>query len=259
MSEPAQGRPTILVTNDDGHDAAGIVALAGALESLGEVWVVAPDRERSGVSHAITLTRPLRVRETAARRYVADGTPTDCVYLGIHALLPRKPDLVVSGINHGPNLADDVTYSGTVAGAMEGAIMGVPSVAVSLATWHPRTFGPAADFALSVCRHVMTHGLPARTLVNVNVPETNGEPVRAFRWTRGGVRDYGHQVIVQPDPRGRPMYWIGSDIKHHPVESSDCDAVAAGIAAVTPIFLDLTHNALLAAWGTAELPGVERV
>jgi 5'-nucleotidase len=113
-------RPLILVTNDDGYEARGIAVLAEALESLGEVWMVAPDRERSGVSHAITLTRPLRVREAGERRFVADGTPTDCVFLGVHALLPRKPDLVVSGINHGPNLGDDVTYSGTVAGAMEG-------------------------------------------------------------------------------------------------------------------------------------------
>lgn len=251
-------RPLILVTNDDGYEAKGIAVLVEALASLGEVWMVAPDRERSGVSHAITLTRPLRVREAGARRFVADGTPTDCVFLGVHALMPRKPDLVVSGINHGPNLGDDVTYSGTVAGAMEGTIMGVPSVAVSLAARPPMVFEPAAAFAVAVCRHVLAHGLPARSLLNVNVPDTQGRPVEAFRWSRGGLRDYGHQVIVQQDPRGRPMYWIGSDIKHHALESGDCDAVAEGLATITPIHLDMTHFPLLAAWGTTELPGFER-
>lgn len=248
----------ILITNDDGHEARGIQALAESMAVLGEVWIVAPDRERSGVSHAITLTRPLRVRETRPRHFVTDGTPTDCVFLGIQSLLPRKPDLVVSGINHGPNLGDDVTYSGTVAGAMEGTIMGVPSVAVSVNSRNPKDFRPAGDFAVAVCRHVLAHGLPARSLLNVNVPDTHGEPVTAFRWARGGHRDYGHEVIVQQDPRGRTMYWIGSNIQHHTVESSDCDALAEGLAAITPIYLDLTHFSLLAAWGTVGLPGFER-
>jgi 5'-nucleotidase len=251
--------PLILVTNDDGYEARGLEALALAFEHVGEVWMVAPDRERSGASHAITLTNPLRVRQAGPRRFVTDGTPTDCVFLAIQSLLPRRPALVVSGINHGPNLGDDVTYSGTVAGAMEGTIMGVPSIAVSVSARQPRDFMPAAHFAVAVARHVLAHGLPARSLLNVNVPDTDGAPVTRFRWARGGHRDYGHRVIEQQDPRGRAMYWIGSDIKHYPVEGGDCDAVEAGIAAITPLQLDLTHHALLEAWGHVELPGYDRV
>ena len=251
--------PLILVTNDDGHDARGIAALTQALEAVGEVWVVAPDRERSGVSHGISLGRPLRAREAAPRRFVTDGTPTDCVFLGVHALLPRRPALVVSGINHGPNMGGDVTYSGTVAGAMEGTIMGIPSIAVSFAARPTRDFGPSAAFAVAVSRHVLAHGLPPRTLLNVNVPETGGEPVRRFRWTRGGLRDYGHKVIIQTDPLGRPMYWIGSDITFREQEGGDCDAVAAGVAAITPIALDMTDLERRERWSLTELPGLERV
>ena len=250
--------PLILVTNDDGYDARGIAALASAMEALGEVWIVAPDRERSAVSHAITLQSPLRIKELGHRRFTTDGTPTDCVFLAMQHLLPRPPALVCSGINHGPNLADDVTYSGTVAGAMEGAIMGAPSISVSVDARNPKDFTPAAEFAVAVGRHVMQVGLPARTLLNINVPDTDGGPVTAFRWARAGHRDYTHSVIVQHDPRGRPIYWIGSNIAHHTVENSDCDAVEAGLAAITPIYLDMTHHALLEAWGRVDLPGFDR-
>ncbi len=249
-------RRLILVTNDDGYGAAGLEALIKAMGDLGEVFVVAPDRERSGVSHAITLNHPLRVKACGPSRFTCDGTPTDCVFLGIHNLMPRAPDLVVSGINHGPNLADDVTYSGTVAGAMEGTIMGIPSVAVSLSARAGADFQPAADFAARIATFVLERGLPARTLLNVNVPDTAGAPVTGFRWTRGGHRDYGHTVITQQDPRGRPMYWIGSDIRHHSIEGSDCDAMAAGVAAVTPIYLDMTHTSYLRELCDVAIPGL---
>lgn len=254
----ATDAPLILVTNDDGYDARGIRALAEALAPLGEVWIVAPDRERSAVSHAITLLNPIRIRTHGPRLIATDGTPTDCVFLAVQHLLPRRPVLVCSGINHGPNMADDVTYSGTVAGAMEGTIMGVPSMAVSVNARNPVSFEPAATFAASVARLILERGLPDRTLLNVNVPDTQGQPVRGFRWAKAGHRDYGHTVIVQEDPRGRAMFWIGSNIQHHAVEDGDCDAVAAGDAAITPLHLDLTHHAYLQALRDVELAGFER-
>lgn len=251
-------RPLILVTNDDGVHAQGIAALRHAMGPLGDVWTVAPDRERSGVGHAITLHDPIRVRALESQVFTCDGTPTDCVFLGIHKLLPRAPSLVVSGINHGPNLADDVTYSGTVAGAMEGAIMGVPSIAFSLLGRESSDFAPAAELAAALARWVLLHGLPARTLLNVNVPDTQGKKVPGFRWTRAGLRNYGHAVVVQKDPRGRSMHWIGSEIGFHPLEGSDCNAVHEGLAAVTPIYLDMTHHELLGTLALQELPGFER-
>jgi 5'-nucleotidase len=251
-------RPLILVTNDDGISAAGIAALSGAMVPLGDVWVVAPDRERSGVGHAITLHDPIRVKPAGEQRFACDGTPTDCVFLGVHALLPRTPDLVVSGINHGPNLADDVTYSGTVSGAMEGAIMGVPSIAFSLLGGADADFRPAAELAVAVAQWVLERGLPARTVLNVNIPDTQGQRLTGFRWTRAGVRDYGHAVIQQQDPRGRTMYWIGSQIGFEPLEGSDCNAVQEGVAALTPIYLDMTHHELLGAVSMQDLPGFER-
>lgn len=252
-------RPQILVTNDDGIDAPGLRVLAEALGALGEVVVVAPDRERSGVSRAITLGRPLRMRARGEGWYAVDGTPTDCVYLAIHTLLDALPALVVSGINRGPNLADDVTYSGTVAGAMEGALEGIPAIAVSLNGREPLDYRPAATFAVSVAQLVLAEGLPDRSMLNVNVPDTQGAPVRGFRWTRAGHRDYGHQVTTRTDPRGRDYHWIGGRfLSFDPLEGSDCDAVAEGLAAITPLNLDLTHHALLDRLSGQGLDGFER-
>lgn len=239
----------ILITNDDGIEAPGIAALAEVLSGLGRVLVVAPDGERSGVARMISLGRPLRMRARQPGWWSVDGTPTDCVYLAIQSLMaPGRPKLVVSGINRGPNLADDVTYSGTVAGAMEGTLMGVPSIAVSLVGEEPLDYRPAARFALAVAQHVLAEGLPERALLNVNVPDTHGAPVKGFRWTRAGHRDYGHTVTTRLDPRGRPYHWIGGRfLGFEPLPGSDCDAVAEGWAAITPLTLDLTHEALLAA------------
>ena len=251
--------PTILVSNDDGIDAPGIAALAEALGVLGRVVVVAPDRERSGVARAISLGQPLRLDERRPGWYTVDGTPTDCVYLAVHRLLATRPTLVVSGINRGPNLADDVTYSGTVAAAMEASLVGVPAIAVSLDGFEPLDYRPAAQFAVSVARLVLERGLPPRSLLNVNVPDTRGAPVPGFRWTRSGHRDYGHRVTTREDPRGRPYHWIGGrNLSFDPLPGSDCDAVAEGLAAITPIDLDLTHEALLRAWGEVALEGYTR-
>lgn len=252
-------RRSILVTNDDGFHAPGIKALAEALSSIGEVAVVAPDRERSGVARMINLGRPLRVRSRGPLRWTVDGSPTDCTYLALHELLSRPPDLVVSGINRGPNLADDVTYSGTVAGAMEGALLGFKAFAISLDGWPPKHYGPAAEVAVAVAELMLARDWPRHTMLNVNVPDTDGAPLSGFRWTRAGLRDYGHTVTVRHDPRGRPYYWLGGDrLGHYPLDGSDCDAVAEGLVSITPLDLDLTHEKLLASLSSVELSGLER-
>lgn len=252
-------RPLILVTNDDGYYSRGLTALAEALEAVGDVAVVAPDREQSGVARMISLGRPLRARPRGPSRWTVDGSPTDCVYLAIHNLLPRPPALVVSGINRGPNLADDVTYSGTVAGAMEAALLGLPAFAISLDGHSPFEFEPAAAFGVRVARLMLSRSWAPRTMLNVNVPDTKGAPVERFVWARGGRRDYGHIVTERLDPRGRTYYWLGGNrLDYEPVEGSDCDAVAAGVAAITPLDLDLTHHALLAELRDVDLPGPEK-
>jgi 5'-nucleotidase len=229
----------ILVTNDDGIHAAGLAALAGALAPLGEVYVIAPDREQSAVGHALTLHRPLRVDRVGERRFAVNGTPSDCVNLGVLGLLPEAPVLVVSGVNHGSNLGDDVTYSGTVSAAMEGTLLGVPSMAVSQVDGEAGGFEAAGRIAELVAARVLVEGLPAKTLLNVNVPR--GE-VRGLRMTRLGHRVYREKVVQEMDPRGRPYYWIGAGPPEwQEDEASDIAAVHGGWASVTPLHLDLTH------------------
>jgi 5'-nucleotidase len=231
--------PVILVTNDDGIHAAGLNALAQALAELGEVFVVAPDREQSAVGHALTLHRPLRVDRVAERRFAVNGTPSDCVNLGVLGLLPEPPVLVVSGINHGSNLGDDVTYSGTVSAAMEGTLLGVPSMAVSQAEGEAEGFEGAGRVAQLVAARVLAEGLPAKTLLNINVPR--GE-VQGIRLTRLGHRVYRDKMVQEVDPRGRPYYWIGAGAPEwQEDEGSDIAAIHAALASVTPLHLDLTH------------------
>ena len=235
--------PVILVTNDDGVHAAGLAALAEALDALGEVYVVAPDREQSAVGHALTLHRPLRVDRLAEHRFSINGTPSDCVNLGVLGLLPEPPVLVVAGINHGSNLGDDVTYSGTVSAAMEGTLLGVPSMAVSQADPDADGFESAGPVARLVAARVLVEGLPAKTLLNVNVPR--GE-VRGIRMTRLGHRVYRDKVVREVDPRGRPYYWVGAGPPEwREDEASDIAAVHDGMASVTPLHLDLTHYGAL--------------
>jgi len=231
--------PVILVTNDDGIHAAGLAALADALGSLGEVYVVAPDREQSAVGHALTLHRPLRVERLAERRFAVNGTPSDCVNLGVLGLLPDPPVLVASGINHGSNLGDDVTYSGTVSAAMEGTLLGVPSIAVSQVDGEAGGFEAAGRVVQVVASRLLVEGLPAKTLLNVNVPR--GE-IRGLKMTRLGHRVYREKVVQEVDPRGRPYYWIGAGPPEwQEDEASDIAAVHGGLASVTPLHLDLTH------------------
>src|ERR1700704_4721519 len=195
----------ILVTNDDGVHAPGLAALASALDELGDVYVVAPDREQSAVGHALTLHRPLRVTTIGERRFSVNGTPSDCVNLAVLGLLPERPILVAAGINHGSNLGDDVTYSGTVSAAMEGTLLGVPSIAVSLVEGDE--FAEAARGARQGAMRVLVSGLPSMTLLNVNVPA--GVP-KGVRLTRLGHRVYSGKIVEQADPRGRAHYWIGA-------------------------------------------------
>jgi 5'-nucleotidase len=239
-------RPLILVTNDDGVMAPGIRALREALGEVGEVIVAAPDRERSAASHSISLDRPLRVDELEPGLYSIDGTPVDCVYLAILHLLKRRPALVVSGINNGYNLGSDVFYSGTVAGAVEGALRGVPALAVSLERRKPQDFSHAAAFAAALGAEIIRRGtgaLPDASLLSVNLP---GGPIRGYQVTFLGRRVYRDQVEVRRDLRDRSYYWIGGPEENATdLPGSDCSAVRAGLASVTPLGLDLTHAGLV--------------
>jgi 5'-nucleotidase len=233
----------ILVTNDDGVHSPGLAALARALRGTAEVYVVAPDRERSAASHSLTLHKPLRADEIAPRTFAVSGTPTDCVTLGINALLPKRPDAIFSGINMGANVGDDVTYSGTVSAAMEGTILGIPSVALSLAGAPPWQFTDAARVAVKLARQIARFGLPAETLLNVNVPNRPPAKLGEVRITRQGRRVFRPSAIVKKlDPRGRAYYWIGENrAEWHPGADTDHAALEAGAIAVTPIHLDLTR------------------
>jgi 5'-nucleotidase len=234
--------PTFLLSNDDGIDAPGLNALADAFESMGEVWVVAPDRERSATSHAISLNRPLRMREVGERRVAVDGTPTDCVYLGLNHILDEKPDLVVGGINHGPNLGNDVLYSGTVAVAMQGALFGFPGLAVSLTTSNPSSdFTVAADVAAGIAQSMLAEPPAPGVMLNVNVPPLAREELRGIKLCRLGYNDWTDAVGVRQDPRGKPYYWIGGDrAGHDSIADSDNNAIAAGYVTITPVHYDLT-------------------
>ncbi len=239
-----RARPVLLLSNDDGYHSEGIQVLADALDGVGEVWVVAPDRENSAVSHALTLSRPLRMRRMAERRFIVDGTPTDCVTLGICEVLKgRTPDLVVSGINFGANMGVDVHYSGTVSAAFEAAILGVPAVAVSLVVGEPFTFVHAAHFARVLGVRVLKEGLPAGALLNVNVPACQPQGVR---FTRLGERRYTEGVVEDTDPRGKTCYWIGGgDPVWENIPGTDFAAVGEGYISITPLHLDMTDHALL--------------
>ena len=233
--------PRILVTNDDGYTSEGIQVLADALDDLGEVWVVAPNREQSAVSHALTLDRPLRIERLGERRVAVDGTPTDCVALGISNLMAdRLPDLVVSGINFGFNMGADVHYSGTVSAAFEGVILGVPAMAVSLGVGEGLSFHLAASFAHDLAQWILENGLARDTLLNVNVPV--GAPL-GVRLTRLGVRRYTEGVIEEQDPRGRQIFWIGGGQPvWEAIPGTDFHEAASGFVSVTPLHLDMTDR-----------------
>jgi len=240
----------LLVTNDDGIHAPGLAALAEALGELGDVWVVAPEREQSACGHALTLHRPIRAVPMGERRFAVNGTPSDCVNLGVLGFLPERPAVVVSGINHGGNLGDDVTYSGTVSAAMEATLLGVPAVAVSLLDGGDLAHARAV--ARVVTTRVLVEGLPRKTLLNVNVPP---QAPRGLRVTRLGHRVYSDKIVEHTDPRGRTHYWIGGgEPSWEALEGTDMAAIHEGYVAITPVHLDLTnHGAVtrMAEWGSA--------
>jgi 5'-nucleotidase len=255
-------RPVILVSNDDGIHAAGLEALQDAVSDLGEIWVVAPEGEQSAASHAISLHRPLRINELGERRFAIDGTPADCSYVAInHLLKDRTLALMVSGINHGANLADDVTYSGTVAAAMEASLLGIPAIAFSLVARESFDFGPAARFARALARSVLGQRIAGRLLLNVNVP---GEcDPTDYAVTQLGKHSYGYDVVENVDPRGRKYYWIGGTSFHHEdIPGSDCNAVfREKRISVTPLHLDLTEYSqldLVRSWPVEGYARVER-
>jgi len=238
--------PRILVTNDDGYQSDGIQALAEALRAVGDVTIVAPIEEASAIGHALTLRRPLRLEAIGDRTFAVDGTPTDCVNIAVAQVFKGLPNLVVSGINKGWNLGDDITYSGTVAGALEGALLGIPSIAVSLrATRSEYDFSHAARTAAGFAEAVLGRPLPPRTFLNINVPK--GLP-KGHRVTIQAKRNHITSVAERLDPKGRPYYWIeeGQD-EWAPHDRSDYQAVRDGFISVTPLHPDLTaHHALSA-------------
>lgn len=236
----------ILLTNDDGAEARGLLALQEELKNLGRVIVVAPAEERSAVSHALTIHMPIRLIELAADHFALTGTPADCVLFAIRKLLPRPPDLVVSGINHGPNLGDDILYSGTVAGAREAALHSVPAVAVSHLNGRSEIdFEPAARYSVELIRKLYADKIPAGTYLNINLP--SGKP-RGFRFTRQGSRRLYSSVEEKKDPRGRSYYWIGRDESVWLLESeTDYQAIQDGFVSVTPLHRDQTDYRTLKA------------
>lgn len=236
-----ESRPRILVTNDDGIYSEGLRKLAAALDAVGEVVIIAPDREQSAASHALTLNRPLRVLQIRDNEYIIDGTPTDCVNLGVlHVLKDRRPDIVVSGINFGPNLGDDVTYSGTISAAFEGALLTIPSIAFSALIGEHFSFDHPAAFAAELTRLVLSRERKPGIILNVNFPVGNFEGVKI---TKLGKRVYSEGVIERKDPRGKSYYWIGGEPPiWENAEGTDFDAIDKGYVSITPLHLDLTHH-----------------
>jgi 5'-nucleotidase len=229
----------ILLTNDDGVGSPGLLALRKAAQTLWDTAIVAPDREQSGQSHALTLNRPLRVNSLPDGVWSVDGTPTDCMMLALRSILDRTPDLAISGINHGANLGDDVIYSGTVAGAAEAALLGVPSISVSMVEPSGTDTVWAADIAVRVARMVLANPLPRGVFLNVNIPPvwTGGK----FEITCQGTRQYRDVITRNLDPRGRPYYWIGGRLeKFAGADSSDVSAIERGNVSITPLHLDMT-------------------
>ncbi|MCC7353744.1 MAG: 5'/3'-nucleotidase SurE, partial [Anaerolineae bacterium] len=247
--------PTILITNDDGAHSPGLLALKQALDAVGDVIVFAPDHNWSGAGHTKTLHKPLRVDKVTladgSPAYITSGAPSDCVALALLGVAPRRPDVVVSGINLGPNLGEDITYSGTVAGAMEAVVFGIPGISVSqdmqMKDGGPVDFKPVARFAARLAAQVLERGLPPKVFLNVNGPALPASQVRGVQVTRLGRRIYRDALVERTDPRGKPYYWIGGDVPSVEVdEGTDGGALAEGYISVTPLNMDMTDRAFMA-------------
>lgn len=236
--------PLILVTNDDGVHSPGLIALIKAMKGLGDVRVAAPDRERSAAGHSLTLHRPLRAEEIRENVWAVNGTPTDCVALAVVKILDKKPDLIVSGINRGSNLGDDITYSGTVSAAMEGTILGVPSMAVSLYLdgKMPLHYDSAGIYAAEAAKYILDNSLPYDTLLNLNVPNLPKKDIKGTKFTRQGKRVYDSSIQEVLSPQGEKHFWIGGGkpFWEHG-EDTDITAVIDGYVSITPVHLDLTN------------------
>jgi 5'-nucleotidase len=252
-------RPYILLTNDDGINAQGLMALRKAFEALGDVMVMAPDRECSAVGHAITLRKPLRVHQIDKTTFEIEGTPTDCVLIAICSLMDRMPDLVVSGINHGPNLGDDVTYSGTVGAAMEGALWGIPSVAISVVGLKRVSLSVAAQIGVRLAKQILQQKVPRNPLLNVNVPDLPEDRIRGVRVTKLGRRGrFAEELVTRKmDAQGAVRYWIGGEEPAWIGDAqTDITAIEEGYVSVTPLRLDWTHDETMAdldTWGDLAL------
>ena len=242
----------ILLSNDDGYLAPGLACLAQTLGEWAEIEVVAPERDRSGASNSLTLNRPLRVKRGNNDFHYVDGTPTDCVHLAITGFMQREPDIVVSGINRGANLGDDVLYSGTVAAAMEGRFLGLPAIAVSLVGPHCRHYQSAAEVVARLVRLLPSDPLPADTILNVNVPDLPYAELAGVECTRLGHRHKSEPVIPAQDPQGETIYWVGpAGSEADSGGGTDFDAVRRGMVSVTPLHVDLTRYSAqeqVAAW-----------
>lgn len=232
----------ILVSNDDGYQAPGIVCLARELGTIADITVVAPDRDRSGASNSLTLDLPIRAGEVEPGRFRVEGTPTDCVHLAVTGLLEHEPDMVVSGINAGANMGDDILYSGTVAAATEGRFLGLPAIAISLTSHAPGHYATAARVAVMLVQKLLRDPLPADTILNVNVPDLPWNELRGFEATRLGQRHRAEAAIRTVDPRNRPIYWIGPPGSEQDAgQGTDFHAVRNGFVSITPIQIDLTR------------------
>lgn len=245
----------ILISNDDGVQAPGLKALVEVMSSLGEIFVVAPHRERSTSGHSLTLHKPLRIQRMETNFLSTSGTPADCVYVGLREILKVKPDLVLSGINAGPNLGTDIFYSGTVAAAREGTLANIPSYSFSLVQFsenpsfipkEPYRFEVAAQFAKEVVLKTKDIRFPDRAMINVNIPNLERKDIKGICVTRQGWRSYGNTVTKRTDPFGRDYYWIGGgELGFEKLEGTDCHEVHEGYVAVTPLTIDCTHHPFL--------------
>jgi 5'-nucleotidase len=237
----------ILLTNDDGINAPGLKILFEHSQELGKTVIIAPEHDNSAASHSLTMNRPLRVREIDEHIFTINGTPTDCVTIGIGKILPQKPDLVISGINPGPNLGDDVSYSGTVSAAIESTMLGIPSIAVSLAAEsEPLHYETAASFVIRLAKIIFAKGLPTDTLLNVNVPNTTSDRIQGVVFTRRGRRLYDDAIKETHDPWGRKHYWIGGGTPSFDAgEDTDSAAIRVNKISITPMHLDPTNYAAL--------------
>jgi 5'-nucleotidase len=235
----------ILVTNDDGINSPGIQKLFQQMKKLGNAYIVAPDRERSAVSHALTMHRPLKVEKLGKNIYSINGTPTDCVAIGISKILPEKPSLVVSGINKGANLGDDITYSGTVSAAIESTILGIPAFAISLVTKEKKTkfsYDAPAKIALLIAKYILDNSLPYDTFLNVNVPDIPYKQIKGIKLTRQGKRIYDNSIHETYSPHGEKYFWIGGGNPYwEHGEDTDIQAIEKNYVSVTPLHLDFTN------------------